>query len=118
MATDEETQSFWEHLGLLRIAILKSLAMATACGLVAFFLKEKLFAIVLAPKDNSFVIYRLFDKVAQWMGERIAPFSVQLINTGLARQFIIHMKTALCAGLLCASLYPLSVVPLYFSGTL
>ena len=33
------------------------------------------------------------------------PFSVRLINTGLAQQFIIHMKTALCAGVLCASPY-------------
>ena len=30
---------------------------------------------------------------------------MQLINTGLAQQFIIHMKTALCAGVLCASPY-------------
>lgn len=32
-------------------------------------------------------------------------FSVRLINTGLAQQFIIHIKTALCAGVLCASPY-------------
>lgn len=30
---------------------------------------------------------------------------VRLINTGLAQQFIIHMKTALCAGILCTSPY-------------
>lgn len=32
-------------------------------------------------------------------------FLVKLINTGLAGQFIIHMKAALCAGVLCASPY-------------
>lgn len=32
-------------------------------------------------------------------------FLVKLINTGLAEQFIIHMKTALCVGVLCASPY-------------
>lgn len=28
---------------------------------------------------------------------------MKLINTGLVEQFIIHMKAALCAGILCAS---------------
>lgn len=32
-------------------------------------------------------------------------FLVKLINTGLAEQFIIHMKATLCAGILCASPY-------------
>ena len=32
-------------------------------------------------------------------------FSVRLINTGLAEQFVIHMKVSLYAGLLCASPY-------------
>lgn len=30
---------------------------------------------------------------------------MQLINTGLAEQFIIHMKVAMCAGVMCASPY-------------
>lgn len=32
-------------------------------------------------------------------------FHVQLISTGLAEQFMIHMKAAMCAGVLCASPY-------------
>mgnify|MGYP002952764550 FL=1 len=35
----------------------------------------------------------------------VADFSIRLINTGLAEQFIIHMKTAMYAGVLCASPY-------------
>lgn len=35
----------------------------------------------------------------------MAHFEVQLINTGLAEQFIIHVKVAVCAGILCASPY-------------
>ena len=30
---------------------------------------------------------------------------MKLINTGLAEQFVIHMKASLCAGVLCASPY-------------
>lgn len=60
---------------------------------------------MLAPKDGGFVTYRLLDQMTAWTGGVIEPFSVRLINTGLAQQFIIHMKTALCAGVLCASPY-------------
>lgn len=35
----------------------------------------------------------------------VSDFSIKLINTGLAEQFIIHMKTAMYAGVLCASPY-------------
>lgn len=105
MAADTNTQSFWEHLDVLRAAIVKIVAVAVVFGIVAFFFKEHLFSVVLAPKDDGFITYRMLDWVATWAGGVVEPFSVRLINTGLAQQFIIHMKTALCAGVLCASPY-------------
>lgn len=105
MAAGTDTQSFWEHLDALRTAIVKSLAVAVLFGIAAFCFKEELFAVVLAPKNDGFVTYRLLDHMAAWAGGTVDPFSVRLINTGLAQQFIIHMKTALCAGVLCASPY-------------
>lgn len=105
MVTEAHTQSFWEHLDVLRVAIVKIVAVAVVFGIAAFFFKEELFAVVLAPKDDGFVTYRLLDSMAAWVGSTVEPFSVRLINTGLAQQFIIHMKTALCAGVLCASPY-------------
>lgn len=105
MAAETHTQSFWEHLDVLRTAIVKIVAVAVVFGIAAFFFKEELFAVVLAPKDDGFVTYRLLDRMAAWAGSAVEPFSVRLINTGLAQQFIIHMKTALCAGVLCASPY-------------
>lgn len=105
MAAVTNTQSFWEHLDVLRAAIVKIVAVAVVFGIAAFFFKEELFAVVLAPKDDGFVTYRLLDRMAAWAGGAVEPFSIRLINTGLAQQFIIHMKTALCAGVLCASPY-------------
>lgn len=90
---------------MLRVAIVKIVAVAVVFGIAAFCFKEELFAIVLAPKDDGFITYRLLDRMAVWAGGAVEPFSVRLINTGLAQQFIIHMKTALCAGVLCASPY-------------
>lgn len=105
MAANTDKQSFWEHLDVLRAAIVKIVAVAVVFGIAAFCFKEELFAVVLAPKNDGFITYRLFNRIAAWAGGETGSFAVQLINTGLAQQFIIHMKTALYAGVLCASPY-------------
>ena len=98
-------QSFWEHLDVLRAAIVKIALVTVVFGVAAFFFKEELFSVVLAPKSDEFITYRLFNRIAAWSGGLSESFSVQLINTKLEQQFIIHLKTALCAGVLCASPY-------------
>ena len=105
MAANMNKQSFWDHLDVLRAAIIKIVAVTVVFGIAAFCFKEELFAVVLAPKDDGFITYRLFNRIAVWAGGETGSFTVRLINTGLAQQFIIHMKTALCAGVLCASPY-------------
>lgn len=105
MATSSDTQSFWDHLDVLRVAIMKIIAVSVMFGVVAFFFKEQLFEVILAPKQSNFITYRLFNNISLWIGEDPDSFAVQLINTGLAQQFVIHMKTALCAGILCTSPY-------------
>ena len=105
MSMDTNTQSFWDHLDVLRVAIVKIVAVTIVFGVAAFFFKEELFAVILAPKNDGFITYRLFGQIAALTGSVTDRFSVQLINTGLAQQFIIHMKTAMCAGVLCASPY-------------
>lgn len=106
MAAGTDKQSFWDHLDVLRAAIVKSLLVAVVFGVAAFCFKEELFAVILAPKDAGFITYRLLYSISGLVTDTDAPdFLVKLINTGLAEQFIIHMKTALCVGVLCASPY-------------
>ena len=93
-------------------------AVAVVFGIVVFFFKEQLFGVVLVPKDDGFITYQLLNRMAAWAGGAMESFSVRLINTGLARQFIIHMKTALCAGVLCASPYILYQLFRFVSPTL
>ncbi len=93
---DDAQMTFWEHLDVLRDSIIRMIVAAVVMGVVAFCLKEPLFDIVLAPKDNDFITYR-------WLGGE--AFSINLINTGLAEQFLIHMKVALMVGILVASPY-------------
>ena len=88
--------TFWDHLDELRSVIIRILVVTVVAAAVAFCLKDELFAVVLAPRTSDFITYRL-------MG--IEPFSISLMNTGLTEQFMIHMRTALYAGLLVASPY-------------
>ena len=51
---------------------------------------------VLAPRSSNFVTYQLLG---------VDAFHINLMNTGLTEQFMIHMRTAIYAGLLLASPY-------------
>lgn len=101
----EKYQSFWDHLDVLRTTIMKIVVVVVLFSVVAFFFKDQLFDIVLAPKDSHFFTFQLLNDIAAKFGCETDSFSVNLINTGLAQQFIIHMKTALCVGILFASPY-------------
>ena len=92
----KEVMTFWDHLDELRSVIIRVLVVTVIAAVVAFCLKDELFAIVLAPRSSDFITYRL-------MG--VEPFNVSLMNTGLTEQFLIHMKTAMYAGVLVASPY-------------
>ena len=108
MGNNEQQMSFWEHLDVLRTVLLKILLVTVVCGMAAFLFKDQLFDIVLAPKDSGFITYRWMTCFAELLGDASADvFDVQLINTGLAEQFLIHVKVAMCAGVLCASPYML-----------
>lgn len=106
---DSNGLTFWEHLDVLRGSIIKMLIASALAGIAAFCLKDELFAIVLAPCDSSFFAYRML---------QTEPFSIHLINTGLTEQFMIHVKVALVAGMLCASPYLLYVLFRFISPAL
>ena len=105
-ASESEKQSFWDHLDILRASLVKIAAVTAVFAVVAFFFKEALFSVILAPKDADFITYRWFYFFSGWVtDEQAQDFYVKLINTGLAQQFMIHMKVAMCTGVLCASPY-------------
>lgn len=93
-----EPQTFWDHLDVLRSSLIRMAVAVVVFAVAAFMLKEQLFSIVLAPRSSSFVTYRLLGA---------GDFSLHLMNTGLTEQFMIHVRTALYAGLLTASPYVL-----------
>ncbi len=86
--------TFWEHLDELRSSIVRIAAVVVVLAIVAFCLKEWLFAVILAPSHGDFVTYRLTG---------IHLSDLQLINTGLTTQFNMHMAASFGAGIVVGS---------------
>ena len=107
--SDASPMTFWDHLDELRSVIIRSLVITMLAAAVAFCLKDELFAVVLAPRTSDFITFRL-------MG--VEPFSIHLMNTGLTEQFMIHLKTAMYAGVLVASPYILYLLFRFISPAL
>ena len=95
---ERESMTFWEHLDELRSSLIRMACVIAVFAIIAFVMKDELFAVVLAPRSSDFVTYQLLG---------VKAFSLHLMNTGLTEQFMIHMRTAVYAGLLLASPYVL-----------
>lgn len=95
---ERESMTFWEHLDELRSSLIRMACVIAVFAVIAFVMKNELFAVVLAPRSSDFVTYQLLG---------VKAFSLHLMNTGLTEQFMIHMRTAVYAGLLLASPYVL-----------
>ena len=101
MSESTENKSFWEHLEDLRGSLIRIVVAIVLFSTLAFCFKDLLFKIVLAPKDSSFFMYKLFGG---------GDFTIRLMNIGLTEQFMIHLKTAFAFGILMASPYIIKVL--------
>lgn len=107
MSHKSDNLDFWQHLDELRSMLLRILGVTAVLMLVAFVLKEEVFQIIFAPRDSAFPTYRFFNYVASLMGHKpdASSFDISLINTDLARQFMVHLKVSLWVGVILASPY-------------
>lgn len=105
----DKSMSFWSHIDVLRGTLVHIVVVVLVATIVAFAFKEPLFDIVFAPKEANFISYRLLEQFSNWItqgeGGLEPTGAVQIINTGLAQQFVFHFKAAFCAGVIVASPY-------------
>lgn len=47
----EKCLTVWDHLDELRDVIVRSLVVTVVFGIVAFFFRDQVFAVILAPRD-------------------------------------------------------------------
>ena len=100
--------TFWDHLDELRTVLIRIMAVVAVLTVVSFIFKESIFSFVFAPKESSFVLYTLIERAAHLLGfdgGGVSQFSISLVSTQLASQFITHMKMSLCTALLLSSPY-------------
>lgn len=86
--------TFWDHLEELRRVLLRCFIVVAVFATLAFIFKDEVFAIILAPKNPNF-LPAIFG---------LSP-DVQIINTELTRQFVVHMTTSVYAGIIVAAPY-------------
>ena len=91
--------TFWDHLEELRRVLLRCLVVVALFAILAFVFKDEVFFVIFAPKSPDFL---------SWGGQGslfgTSP-DVQLINTELTRQFVVHMMTSFYVGLIVAAPY-------------
>ena len=101
----DEAKSFWAHLDDLKGYVVRIAVAVVLATVVAFGLKEWLFEVVLAPARGDFATYRLMARLHMAPLAAEGEMLVQLINTGLASQFLVHLRVALYVGVLVALPY-------------
>ncbi len=102
------TQTFWDHLDDLRSVLIRIVVAVLLCSVGAFCLKDIVFWVILAPQSSDFVAYKVMESVAGKFATVAGPLeslSTRLINTGLAQQFLLHVKVSLYLGCMLASPY-------------
>lgn len=110
----EEPMTFWEHVEVFRKVLFRCLAVWAVCATGAFCFKDTLFAVLFAPSEADFVLYRGLCKLADWIGwQSLCPgdFQAQFINTELASQFMVHLQVAIIVG--CIVAFPYLLIQLY-----
>lgn len=106
MAEVEKEMSFLDHVEELRWHLVRSTAVVVFFAIIAFFMKNFIFNVVLfAPKSADFVTYRFFCKVSRFFGTdglciEDLPFTFQ--SLAMAEQFSIHIWTSLTVGFILA----------------
>ena len=105
---DEAEMTFGEHLDELRKILMRVICIFGALFCVLFALKGIVLDVVLAPILENFPTNRLFNFMAEMMGSealKISPDNVELYNTKMAGQFLLHIKSSLVGAFIIAFPY-------------
>lgn len=108
MNESSKTASFWDHLDELRKVLFRIVIATIILSFLLFFLKDQLFDIVFAPNSNDFITYRIINKLSSVipiLSGNLEDFSINLINTQLTRQVMVHIKMAFYASIMLIAPY-------------
>lgn len=103
--------SFLNHLDALRGTLFRSAIAIVVFSVVAFINRNIIFdGIILAPKESSFITYRLLCQLGTLLHMPslcIGDYEIDIINLNLSGQFYSHMAISFYAGIVIAAPYVL-----------
>lgn len=102
----EEELTFWDHLEVLRWALLRVACVVAGITIVTFMSMPYIFdQYILAPTTSDFFVYRWLEQVSGGIFNFSDDFAVQIININVASQFFTHISTSLSLSLVLAFPY-------------
>lgn len=106
---EKKEMSFLDHLEALRWHIIRSALAICVFSIIAFIEKDFIFdSIIFAPKEPEFWTNRMMALLSDYVGIetlKINTHPLQLISINMSGQFMVHVWTAIIAGLVIASPY-------------
>lgn len=93
---DGAGMSFWDHLDVLRGALIRMIVSVVLLSVVVFCFKSFVFDyLVLAPASGDFFVYKLLG----------VDFRMDIINIEISAQFFTHLKVSVILGIVLAFPY-------------
>lgn len=106
--SNDVDMSIGEHLDELRVRIIRSVVVLLAIAVIAFIFKGIVLDIIFAPMNTDFPTNRFFGWLADLSGSdqlRINAGDVSIVNTKMAGQFNLHIRSSLMGALVVAVPY-------------
>lgn len=94
--TEATEMSFWDHLEVLRWAIIRVLGVFVVFFIIMLWLMPRIFStFVLGPTSGHFFVYQALSKWTHGVFGFDPNFHVQIININVASQFMTHINTSM-----------------------
>lgn len=110
---NDNLMTFGEHLEEFRRMLLRLIGLTFCLSIAIFCAKDTTFQLLLAPGNSDFITFRLLTNLAESVNFELhfESYSIKLINTELASQFMVHVSSSVYLALLIVS--PCIVIELY-----
>lgn len=98
MVGNQNEMSFWDHLEVMRWALVRIIIVLLVAFIASFCFTPWLFEkIILAPTSSDFFLYKYLELLPNFSK---SEFHVDIININVASQFLTHVSTSFWIALL------------------
>lgn len=122
MSKDNYEMSFWSHLEDLRWVLMRIILVYLIIVGICFVSMPHIFnSVILGPTSSDFILYRWLRGLGgdgTFFPDFSSDFKIEIINVKLASQFVTHITTSFCLGLLIIFPYLITEVWIFIRPAL